>query len=77
VYEVARSLSIPVVGVGGISSGQDAVEFLMAGARAVQVGTACLYDPAAPARISSEIRSLMERLGISSVESIVGTVKRP
>lgn len=77
VYEVAKTLSIPVVGVGGISSGQDAVEFLMAGACAVQVGTACLYDPAAPARIASEIRLLLERMGISSVESIVGAVSRP
>lgn len=75
VYEVARSLSIPVVGVGGISCGQDAVEFLMAGARAVQVGTACLYDPAAPARISREISTLMEELDVDSIASIVGAVR--
>jgi dihydroorotate dehydrogenase (NAD+) catalytic subunit len=73
VYDVARNVSIPVVGVGGISCGQDAVEFLMAGASAVQVGTACLYDPAAPARISHEIRGCLGHLGISSVESIIGT----
>lgn len=75
VYEVARSLSIPVVGVGGISCGRDAVEFLMAGARAVQVGTACLYDPAAPARISREISTLMEELGVDSIASMVGAVR--
>jgi dihydroorotate dehydrogenase (NAD+) catalytic subunit len=75
VYEVARSLSIPVVGVGGIACGQDAVEFLMAGASAVQVGTACLYDPAAPARISCEIGALLEELGVDSITSIVGAVR--
>lgn len=75
VYEVARHVAIPVVGVGGISCGQDAVEFLMAGASAVQVGTACLYDPAAPARISREIGALMEDLGVSSVGAIVGAAR--
>lgn len=72
VYEVARSVAVPVVGVGGIMCGRDAVEFLMAGATAVQVGTACLYDPAAPARIAGEIRAVLADLGVSSVRSIVG-----
>jgi dihydroorotate dehydrogenase (NAD+) catalytic subunit len=76
VYEVARSLSVPLVGVGGISCGQDAVEFLMAGASAVQVGTACLYDPGAPARISREIRGLLDELRVDSVASIVGAANR-
>jgi dihydroorotate dehydrogenase (NAD+) catalytic subunit len=75
VYEVARSISIPVVGVGGICCGQDAVEFLMAGASAVQVGTACLYDPAAPARISREIGGLLDELGAGSVGAVVGAAR--
>jgi dihydroorotate dehydrogenase (NAD+) catalytic subunit len=75
VYEVARHVAIPVVGVGGISCGRDAVEFLMAGASAVQVGTACLYDPAAPARISREIAALLEDLGVSSVGAIIGAAR--
>lgn len=76
VYEVAKNVSIPIVGVGGIWRGEDAVEFLMAGASAVQVGTACLYDPAAPARIAHEIRSVLDQLGISSVGSVIGAARR-
>lgn len=76
VYEVARSVKIPVVGVGGIMTGRDALEFLMAGARAVQVGTACLYDPAAPARISRELGDVLDALEISSVEAAIGAANR-
>lgn len=76
VYEVAKNVSIPIVGVGGIWRGEDAVEFLMAGASAVQVGTACLYDPAAPARIAHEIRSVLDQLRISSVGSVIGAARR-
>jgi len=75
VHEVARSLSVPIVGVGGISTGEDAAEFLVAGASAVQVGTACLYDPAAPARIASELAAVVERLGEKSATALVGTLK--
>jgi len=75
VHEVARSLAIPVVGVGGISTGEDAAEFLLAGASAVQVGTACLYDPAAPARIATELAAVVEKLGEKSVSALVGSLK--
>jgi dihydroorotate dehydrogenase (NAD+) catalytic subunit len=75
VYEVARQIDVPVVGIGGIMSGRDAVEFLMAGASAVQVGTACLYDPAAPARIASEIGEVLAELGVSSVNDAVGAAR--
>ena len=75
VYEVARSVSVPIVGVGGISTGEDAAEFIAAGASAVQVGTASLYDPAAPARIAQQLASVLDRLGESSVKSLVGTVR--
>ena len=75
VHEVARALSIPVVGVGGISTGEDAAEFLVAGASAVQVGTACLYDPTAPARIATELSGVVERLGERSAKALIGTLK--
>jgi dihydroorotate dehydrogenase (NAD+) catalytic subunit len=58
VYQVANRVSIPVIGMGGIMTGEDALEFLMAGATAVAVGTAALIDPAAPARIAAELLSL-------------------
>lgn len=70
VYEASRAVSIPVVGLGGIVSGRDAAEFLMAGAVAVGVGTANLYDPAAPARISRELGKLMDKLGYGSVAEL-------
>jgi dihydroorotate dehydrogenase (NAD+) catalytic subunit len=74
VWQTARAVRIPVVGAGGILSGRDAVEFLMAGARAVEVGTASLYDPNAVARIAAEIAETLVSLGEASVERIVGTL---
>jgi len=74
VWQTARAVKIPVVGAGGIMSGRDAVEFLMAGARAVEVGTASLYDPNALARIAGEIAEVLDRLGEPSVEGIIGTL---
>ncbi|HEY2775739.1 MAG TPA: dihydroorotate dehydrogenase [Candidatus Binatia bacterium] len=74
VWQTARAVGIPVVGAGGIRSGRDAVEFLMAGARAVEVGTASLYDPDAVARIAREIGDVVAGLGESSVTSIIGTL---
>lgn len=60
VYDVSRSTDIPVIGMGGISSGKDAAEFIMAGANAVAVGTAALVDPTAPIRILEELKQFME-----------------
>jgi dihydroorotate dehydrogenase (NAD+) catalytic subunit len=59
VYEVARCVSVPVIGMGGIMTGEDALEFLLAGASAVAVGTAALIDPAAPVRVARELGELM------------------
>ncbi|MFN2377561.1 MAG: dihydroorotate dehydrogenase [Candidatus Binatia bacterium] len=75
VWQTARAVSIPVVGAGGIRSGRDAVEFLMAGARAVEVGTASLYDPGAVARIAAEIGTVLGELGEASVEAVIGTLQ--
>jgi dihydroorotate dehydrogenase (NAD+) catalytic subunit len=58
VYEVARRVHIPIIGMGGIMTGRDALEFLLAGASAVAVGSAALIDPAAPARVARELAEL-------------------
>ena len=70
VSEAAAAVHIPVVGVGGISSGRDAVEFLMAGAQAVQVGTATFVDPRAPLLIARDLGKVLRRLDITSVTNI-------
>ncbi len=67
VYDLARSLAIPVIGMGGIESGRDALEYLMAGARAVAVGTAVFRDPLAPPRIIGELERELEAAGFASV----------
>ncbi len=72
VWEVSRAVDLPVVGVGGVCTGLDAAEFLLAGASAVQVGTAIFTDPWAPLRIRAELRSWMRAEGVRSVGEIVG-----
>jgi dihydroorotate dehydrogenase (NAD+) catalytic subunit len=74
VHALARSLRIPVVGIGGIQSGEDALEFLCCGAKAVQVGTATFYDPAAPARIADEMARWCVRHGVRAVADVIGTL---
>ena len=64
VYEAAQAVKIPVIGIGGIASGEDAAEFLIAGAHAVEVGTANFADPKAPHRIACELARLVRRLGL-------------
>ncbi|HJW70430.1 MAG TPA: dihydroorotate dehydrogenase [Candidatus Binatia bacterium] len=73
-WALARSVRIPVVGIGGIRSGEDALEFLCCGARAVQVGTATFYDPRAPLRIAEEIAAWCARHDIARVTDVVGTL---
>jgi len=75
VYEAARSVKIPVVGLGGISNGLDAAEFLIAGASAVEVGTANFWDPSAPVRIARELDEFLQQEGIEHVNKLVGTLK--
>ncbi len=75
VYQAARAVKIPVVGLGGIASGEDAAEFLIAGATAVQVGTATFWDPRAPLRIAEELDAFLKREGIGQVSELVGTLK--
>jgi dihydroorotate dehydrogenase (NAD+) catalytic subunit len=75
VFEAARSVKVPIVGLGGISNGLDAAEFLIAGASAVQVGTANFWDPAAPVRIARELDEFLQREGIACAQDLVGTLK--
>ncbi len=75
VWQLAAALRIPVIGVGGIRSGRDAVEFLLAGATAVQVGTATFYDPAAPVRVAGEIGAWCAAHGVRSVQDLVGAAR--
>jgi dihydroorotate dehydrogenase (NAD+) catalytic subunit len=75
VWQVAGAVKIPVVGIGGIMTGQDAVEFLMAGARAVQVGTACFVSPMAPIDIIRGIEGFMAETGVARVADLVGAAR--
>jgi len=75
VYEAARAIKIPVVGLGGISNGLDAAEFLIAGASAVEVGTANFWDPTAPVRIARELDEFLQQEGIEHVSKLIGTLK--
>ncbi len=75
VHDLVRAVRIPVVGIGGIRSGEDALEFLCCGASAVQVGTATFYDPRAPARIAQEIRAWCTHHAIPAVSDLIGTLK--
>jgi dihydroorotate dehydrogenase (NAD+) catalytic subunit len=74
VYQVAGAVSIPVIGMGGISSTNDALEFLMAGASAIQVGTAIFVQPSLPLAIVTELTEWMRRQGVSCLGEIVGAV---
>ena len=75
VWQVANAVKIPVIGMGGISSGRDAIEMMMAGASAVQVGAAIITDPFAPVKIIEEMNQFLDEKGISSVKDIIGSVK--
>ncbi len=75
VYQVASAVKIPVIGMGGIMTGADALEFLIVGARAVEVGTANFVDPASTLRIVREIEDFCRRNEIKKIAGLVGTLK--
>ena len=72
VYQVSKAVSIPVIGLGGISTARDVIEMMMAGATAVEVGTANLTDPLACKKIINALPGEMERLGIDRLSDIIG-----
>ena len=75
VWQVAKAVKIPVIGLGGISNAADAVEFLLAGATAIQIGTANFIDPAISAKVASGIEDYLIRHGFSSVKELVGALE--
>ena len=75
VYEVAAPHRIPIIGQGGICSATDAIEFMIAGATAVGVGTALFYDPLACRKINAGIIDYVERHGFESAQDFVGSLE--
>jgi len=75
VHQAARAVSIPVVGMGGIFSGRDALEFIMAGARAVQTGTLNMVEPGGSVRVVDEMNAWLDQRGIASVSELVGVLE--
>lgn len=72
VYDIARAVRVPVIGCGGVSTGEDAIEFLMAGATAVQIGTATFANPRAPLDVVEGIEAWLTGNGVSDVREIIG-----
>ena len=77
VSQVARRVNIPVIGIGGIRSIDDVMEFLMTGASAVQVGTATFFDPAVSGKLRGQLQSHLESLGIMDVNHFIGSLEWP
>ena len=76
VYEVAGVVELPVIGCGGITTGSDAIEFILAGASAVQVGTAIFNNPHAPLDVLEEIQQFMQKEGIQDIAELIGIARR-
>ena len=74
VWQVAKAIKIPVIGLGGISNATDALEFLMAGATAIQIGTANFLDPAVTMKVIDGINTWLDTHGVKNVHGIIGTV---
>ena len=75
VYDAAKAVKIPIIGMGGIETWQDAAEYLIAGASAVAVGTATFTNPMAPIEVVRGLEQWLERIGASSFADVIGTVK--
>jgi dihydroorotate dehydrogenase (NAD+) catalytic subunit len=76
-WQAARAVKIPVIGIGGIASAQDALEFLIAGCHAVQIGTANFVDPGIHERVLADLRGYLEQHGQSDIREVVGTLEYP
>lgn len=74
VYEAAHAVKLPIIGMGGIASAEDAIEMLLAGATAIAVGTANFYNPLATVEIVNGIREYMERYGVADIQELIGAV---
>jgi dihydroorotate dehydrogenase (NAD+) catalytic subunit len=76
-YQVAQAVSIPIIGAGGVTSAEDALEFLMAGASAVQVGTATFADPLAPLKVIEGLAAYVRTHGLASIRDVIGVALPP
>ena len=74
VWQVAKAVKIPVIGLGGIMNGRDAVEFILAGATAIEVGTANFVDPAVTVKIVDYIKDYCERHNVADINDLVGAI---
>ena len=77
VYQVARSHNVPIIGQGGIMNAQDALEFLIAGASTVGIGTGLFYDPLLCARINAEVSAYLQRNSMESISELIGSLQLP
>lgn len=77
VWKVSRAVKAPIIGVGGVSRGSDVVQYMIAGATLVAMGTAAMKDPRAPARVTAELKSWCADHRIDSIEEIIGTLEWP
>jgi dihydroorotate dehydrogenase (NAD+) catalytic subunit len=77
VWQVARAVNVPIIGVGGIASLNDVMEYLVCGASAVQVGTANFYDPGVAARLVDELEELVAAEGWANLNAVIGTLQAP
>ena len=75
VYQVANAVSLPIIGMGGIATAEDALEFIMAGATAVSVGTANIYNPYATVEIAEGIEAFMKKQSVEDIRELIGCVK--
>jgi dihydroorotate dehydrogenase (NAD+) catalytic subunit len=75
VWNVARQVRVPIIGIGGITTIDDVMEFLVAGASAVQIGTANFFDPTVSVRLVEQLQGACTELEIQSIAEIVGTLK--
>lgn len=75
VYDVAKAVDIPILGMGGIVKGEDAIEFMLAGASAISIGAGNFIDPYTSLNVISEIENYMEKHNIENINDIVGKVE--
>ena len=76
-WRAAAAVSIPVIGIGGIRSGGDALQYILAGASLVQIGTALFVDPSAAVQVQEDIEAYMQRRGVRCLSELVGALILP
>jgi dihydroorotate dehydrogenase (NAD+) catalytic subunit len=75
VHQVAKQIPVPIIGIGGISSLEDVLEFMMAGATAVQIGTANFYEPTITMRLVQEMKEWCSARSIEKISNLIGSVQ--